>query len=235
MLPWVSAFVQALREAGIDAGALAVAWARFIPVVLIVPAFGMAGLGGGLRWAIALLVGASLCPVSLGSLRAAPQDSALARALLESLASGTFVAFAAAAPLWAATMAGSLFDSAWRLSPERPGAFSTLLTLLSTAIFFATGAPARIAGAVTAPSPPGILDAAVLQVMHGIDIAVAIGAPILFASLAIDTITVAVTRAAGPSWAGAVSLPIRALGLLLLAAALMERVTWAIAAAVVGR
>src|SRR5580700_6995310 len=88
---------RAFDAAGIDLGSLGFAWARVLPIVILVPAFGLRALPVGARAAIALALAAVIAPaVSLSG-------GAHASGLMDEAVRGLSVAVSAAVPLWAAT------------------------------------------------------------------------------------------------------------------------------------
>ena len=125
-------------------------------------------------------------------------------ALVE-VARGLPVAIAAAVPLWAATMAGGVAD-ALRGSRETPcvpaveGSATPLgvpLSLLASAIFLATGGPARVVDALARRPVRGHpLLAAADDLVSGIGLAVALGGPLLAAAVVIEIAAALVARAA---------------------------------------
>ena len=140
----VEAVASAFGAAGIDLGALGHAWARVLPVVIIVPAFGLRALPVSARAVMGLAFAAAITPgVSvLGS------TSGHAAGLLDEAARGLSVAVAAAIPLWAATMAGGMIDALRGASEQvsaptvegRATLLGAPLSILASAIFLAGGA-----------------------------------------------------------------------------------------------
>src|SRR5580658_1548687 len=98
--------------AGIPLAPLGLAWARVLPIVLVVPAFGLKALPVAGRAVIALALAAVIAPsISVAG-------GAHTVRLLEEATRGLGIAIAAAVPLWAATMAGGVIDSL-RASSDR--------------------------------------------------------------------------------------------------------------------
>jgi type III secretory pathway component EscT len=146
------------------------------------------------------------------------------------------VAIAAAVPLWAATMAGGVAD-ALRGSVEgpslptvegRPTHTGALLSLLACAIFLAGGGPARVAAALAIAPPIGPIESPVLAAAHdltrGIVLAVALGGPLLAAGAIAELASALVARAASPAQVQALLAPMKALGLLLVTALVLDRI-----------
>jgi type III secretory pathway component EscT len=185
-------------------------------------------------------------------------ESWLVMALAEVLR-GLPVALAAAIPLWAATMAGGVADALrgsqeTASAPTVEGRASPLgvpLSLLASAIFLQTGGPARVAAALASlpPAGPGVgaiggmgaiggigatgVAGLALAVAHdltaGISLAVALGAPLLAASVVIEVAGALIARAASPAQIHALLAPVRALGILGVLAVVIDRIADALA------
>jgi flagellar biosynthetic protein FliR len=224
------ALTEAFDGAGIDLAALGLAWARAMPAVTLVPAFGLRAVPAPARAVMGLALAASIFP-ALAPVAAGSRAPWVVLALTE-VARGLPVAIAAAVPLWAATMAGGVAD-ALRGSQEtsggptvegRPTPLGVLFSLLACAIFLSTGGPARVASAL-ALHPVGVhpLIAAADDVVGGITLAVAIGGPLLAASVVIELAAALIARAASPAQVHALLAPLRALATLAVLALLLER------------
>ena len=225
-----------LARSGVDAGALGLAWARVMPAVVLVPAFGLRALPAPARAVLGLALAATVFP-AVAPVSAPESRPWLLLALIE-LARGLPVAIAAAVPLWAATMAGGLAD-ALRGSQEAPlvaaveGRATPLgvpLSLLGSAVFLTTGGPARVVVALSMRAPPQhpVL-AAVDNLVGGIEFAVALGGPLLAAAIVIEIAAALVARAASPAQVHALLAPLRALGTLAVVAVVLERLATAMA------
>ena len=226
--------VGAFRAAGIDLGALGLAWARVLPIVVLVPAFGLRALPVAARAVIGLALAAVIVPgVALGT-------GTHATRLLEEITRGFAIAIAAAVPLWAATMAGGVID-ALRAAPERAsgptveGGATSLgvpLSILASAIFLAGGGAARVVAAVARPelaANPVVV--AAHDLTSGIALAVALGAPVLVASIVVEVGAALIARAAAPAQVHALLAPLRALTLLVILAVGIDRIAEALALA----
>jgi type III secretory pathway component EscT len=225
---------RAFAGAGIDLTSLAFAWARALPIVVLVPAFGLRALPVAGRAVIALALAAVIAPgVSLAG-------GTHAVRLLEEATRGVGIAIAAAVPLWAATMVGGVVD-ALRASPERTrtptveGSASPLgipLSLLASAIFFATGGASRVVTALARPetaSNPVVL--AAHDLVAGIALAVALGGPVLAASIVVEIGAALVARAASPAQVHTLLAPLRALAVLVVLAVGIDRIAEGLALA----
>jgi type III secretory pathway component EscT len=239
----VATVAEALTRSGVSLGALGLAWARAMPAVTLVPAFGLRALPVPARGLIALAFAASIFP----ALRpAAALDTSVPWVLLvgAEVARGLPVALAAAIPLWAATMAGGVAD-ALRGSQDAPTAptvegratpLGIPLSLLASAIFLGTGGPVRVARAlVLAPVGGHPLLAAADDLVAGIGLAVALGGPLLAASVVIELAAALVARAASPAQVHALLAPLRAIASLAVMAVVLERIAGALALAVKAR
>jgi flagellar biosynthesis protein FliR len=235
----VGTVTDAFARSGVDLAALGLAWARTMPAVTLVPAFGLQALPAPGRAVMALAFAACVFP-ALGPLASSSSAPWAVQALTE-VARGVPVAIAAAVPLWAATMAGGVAD-ALRGAQDTPtvavveGKASPLgvpLSILASAIFLATGGPARVVRAL-ALHPVGAhpLVAASEDLLGGITLAVALGGPLLAAAVVIEVAAALVARAASPAQVHALLAPLRALGTLAVMAVVLERVATALARAV---
>jgi type III secretory pathway component EscT len=250
MTGWIDALTSALAREGIDLPRLGLAWARVAPAVALVPAFGLRGMPPPGRALLALsmaaiiapALGAPIGPVAavLDARGAGLSLGAWAVAALAEAARGLPVAIAAAVPLWAATMAGGVAD-ALRGSQDGPSVpvvegraspMGVTLSILASATFLATGGPARVAlslAAATASTANGPVTAAVVDLARGTSIAVALGAPLLGASVVIEVASALVARAASPTQIQAVLAPARSLGALAVLALVLDRLDAALA------
>ncbi len=234
----VATIAEAFSRSGVSLGALGLAWARAMPTVTLVPAFGLRALPVPARAVMALAFAASIFP-ALGA-RAA--DTSVPWLILASteVARGVPVALAAAIPLWAATMAGGMSD-ALRGSQDtlsaptvegRATPMGVPLSLLASAIFLATGGPARVVRALAlAPVGAHPLLAAADDVVAGIALAVALGGPLLAAAVIIELAAALVARAASPAQVHALLAPLRAIATLAVMALVLERIATVLAKA----
>jgi type III secretory pathway component EscT len=235
----VATIADAFVRSGVDLAALGLAWARVMPAVTLVPAFGLRALPAPARAVMGLAFAACIFP-ALGP-AAIPSSRPLVLLALVEVARGVPLAVAAAVPLWAATMAGGVAD-ALRGSQETPSVptvegkatpLGVPLSLLASAIFLATGGPARVVKALALhPVGDHPLLAAAGDVLGGIALAVALGGPLLAAAVVIEIAAALVGRSASPAQVHALLAPLRALGTLAVMAVVLERVATALARAV---
>jgi flagellar biosynthetic protein FliR len=223
---------RAFEGSGIDLAALGLAWARVLPIVTIVPAFGLKALPATARGVIALALAAAIAPsVSMAG-------GAHAVRLLEEVTRGVGIAIAASVPLWAATMAGGVIDSLRATSdqvsaPTVEGRTSPLgvpLSILASAIFLASGGASRVIAAVARPevaTNPVVL--AAHDLIAGIALAVAVGGPVLAASMVVELGAALVARAASPAQIHLLLAPLRAFAVLMVLAIGIDRIAEALA------
>jgi type III secretory pathway component EscT len=234
--PVLTAVASAFGAAGIDLGALGHAWARVLPIVALVPAFGLRALPMSARAVLGLALAAAIVP-GVGALA----GGAGAAGLLDEGARGLSVAIAAAVPLWAATMAGGLVDTLRGAQGEqgsaptvegRPTLLGAPLSILASAIFLEGGGAARAVAAVAQPetaSSPVLL--AAHHLVTGVTLAVALGAPVLVASMVLEIGAALLTRSAAPAQLSALVAPLRALAVLVVVAVGVDRIAEGLALA----
>ncbi len=220
--------------------AVGLAWARVAPTIALVPAFGLKALPASARGILGIALAAAIWPalVPVAQERVATPWVLLA---LEQIVLGLPVALAAAIPLWAATMAGGVVDalrgaqegSGLAVVEGRASSFGVLLSLLASIVFLSTGGPARVTAALaTASLEAHPLLAASNALVAGIGLAVAIGGPLLAAAVVLELAFAFIARAASPAQVHALLAPLRALGLLAIAAVVLERIAQLLAIAV---
>ena len=224
----------------VTVSAIALAWARVLPTITLVPAFGLKALPTPARGILGLALAAAIWP-ALVPVATAGVGTPWVVLALEQVVLGLPVALAAAIPLWAATMAGGLVD-ALRGAQEGPGmavvegrasSFGVLLSLLASIVFLSTGGPVRVLSALaTASLDTHPLLVAANALVAGIGLAVAIGGPLLAAAVVLELAFAFVARAASPAQVHALTAPLRALGLLAIAAIVLERIAALLAIAV---
>jgi type III secretory pathway component EscT len=230
---------EAFARSGVDLAALGLAWARAMPAITIVPAFGLRALPVPARMVMGLALAASVFP-ALAPVASTSSHPWWVLVVIEA-ARGLPIAVAAAVPLWAATMAGGIAD-ALRGSQEMVSAptvegratpLGAPLSLLGCAFFLATGGPARVVAALALrPLPSHPLLAAAEDIVDGITLAIALGGPLLAAAVVVEIAAALIARAASPAQVHALLAPLRALGTLAVMALVFERLATALAKAV---
>lgn len=239
-MPLLEQVTEALSSAGVDLGALGLAWARATPTVVLVPAFGLRALPQSARAVLALTLAATIFPALASSPSNAPHVP-WALALVGEVMQGLPVAVAAAVPLWAATMAGGLVDSLRGAQAElsvpvvegRASPLGVPLSILASYVLLATGGPSRIASALAQNAMPAhpIL-AASHDLAGGVAIAVSVGGPLLASALVLEVAGALVAKASSPAQVHSLLAPLRALALLSVMAIVLDRVVAVMAIAV---
>jgi flagellar biosynthetic protein FliR len=236
---FVTEVLHAADAAGIDLVATGYAWARVSATVTLVPAFGLRALPSAARGALGVALALAIAPavvVHHGALAAAgvtlPAAAWPVLLLLEVLR-GLPVALAAAIPLWGATMVGGVVDSlrgdsSQLTSPVIDGqttSLGVLFSLLATSLFLAGGGAARVVAALAALdqegaagsiafSPLATIGAIAHQLAAGLQMAVALAAPLLVAAVMVEVGGALIARAASPGQFQQILAPVRALALL---------------------
>ena len=222
---------------GVDLPALGLAWARALPTVTIVPAFGLKAVPTPVRPAMGLALAVCIFP-ALAPAAHTPSTASWLVAALGEVLRGLPVAVAAAVPLWAATIAGGLADALRGASDTidaptvegRATPFGVLLSLFACAAFLSTGGPAAVATILAEiPAPASFGWAATADgIVGGIALALAVGAPLIAASIVIELATALVSRATTPTQIAAMVAPLRTVGILALFALVLGRTASAI-------
>ena len=238
--PLLSAIVRAFDDAGVDLGALGLAWARVTPTVVLVPAFGLRALPAPVRGVMGLAFAFAVFP-ALAPVASAATAIPWPLAALEQILRGLPIAIAVAVPLWAATMAGGVVDAlrgaqesvALATVEGRATPLGAPLALLASALFLAGGGPSRVVLALaTRDLPAQPVLAGVHDLVTGVVLAVVIAGPLLAAAVVLEIGAALVARAASPAQIHALLAPLRALGVLAVAALVLDRLAAVLAATV---
>lgn len=236
----IASIVADLESTGVDIPRLGLAWARTMPLVAIIPAFGLRALPGPARAWTGLAFAATILP----AIAPATSDGTMPYGVELTLefARGLPIAIAAAVPLWAATMAGGVADVLRGAAQETAGlptvegrstTLGTPLSLLACTMFLATGGPARVARALTDDPQRSLSVLSVAEcLVSGITLAVALGAPLLAASVIVELAAALVARAAAPAQVHTLLAPLRAVATLAIFAIVLERLAGVLARAV---
>ena len=211
---FVTEVLHAADAAGLDLAATGYAWARVAPTVAIVPAFGLRALPAAARGALGVALALAIAPAVAVHLHGGASSFPWPLLLLLEVVRGLPVALAAAIPLWGATMVGGVVDSlrgdsSQLTSPVVDGqttSLGVLFSLLATSLFLAGGGAARVvavlagldAGAAGALdlAPLPLLVAVVHQLAAGLEMAVALAAPLLVAAVIVEVGGALIARAA---------------------------------------
>jgi type III secretion protein T len=216
---------------GIDWLTWSAAVARVLPSVLLVPAFGLRALPAPTRIGLALALGATIAPALHPVITPSTPWVVL---FVTELAKGLPVALSAAIALWAATMVGGLVDNlrGGREEADIPvveqGAtpVGILLAMLVAIAFLNMGGPAHIASALMDPrlEVRAPLEHVASSLAAGIQIAVAIAAPLAAVSIIAEIAHALVARAASPAYLQSVLAPFKAFMILGALALLLDRI-----------
>jgi type III secretory pathway component EscT len=228
-LPIIHSLVEELSAQGVDLAAVGMAWARAMPMVTLVPAFGLRALPAPARMVMGLAFAACIFPAMQPG---DPASTFWAMGLLVEALKGLPVAIATAVPLWAATMAGGIVDSlrgsqATASAPTVEGQTTPMgvpMSLLACGIFLRTGGPARLVLSL-ALHPAGIHPVAAIaqDIANGITLAVGLAAPLVAASVVVEIATSLIARAASPAQVHALLAPLRAMAILATLAVALDR------------
>ena len=227
----LSAAVRELSALGVELEALGFAWARVLPSAALVPALGLRALPGPARAVLGLSLAVVAAPAlsAVASTEQLPWWAALGREFLL----GVPVALSASAALFIANMAGGAVDNLRgarqqvQLPHVNPGStpLGALLVLLVAIAFLESGGVERIISALLVPtlefSAP--LLRASLMLSSGIEVAVAIAAPVLVASVLFEVASALIARAASPAYILPLLAPLRSLVLLAVFGLVLER------------
>ena len=227
--PW-SGLTDALSVLEIDLRTLLLAWARVAPTVLLVPAFGLRAVAAPVRVLLGIALAVSVAPALAHSLS---HEAVWPLALVTELVRGLPVALSAAAALWAAEMAGGLVDDLRGVRdvsslPIADGAspMGALMSLSVSLVFLESGGPARVLHALTRDEPAltHVAARAVLHLTSGIELAVAVAAPIVVAAIVVEVASSLFSRAMVPAPIQPALAPLRSLLLLGVLALVLDRV-----------
>jgi type III secretory pathway component EscT len=225
---------QVADLSGMDLAQWALAWARVLPTVLLVPAFGLRALPGPVRWALGLALAAAIVPAV-----SVPSDGSWGTSLLAALVVGGAVAVLASLCVWIATTAGGAIDDlrgsrvpTMLPTVERGATVSGgLLGVAAAVAFLESGGPARVASSLARAELTGqrALLTVSAQLVSGIEIAVAVVAPIIAVALVFEVAAAFVARSATPAAVAPLVAPVRSLFILGVTALLLDRLVATIA------
>lgn len=217
------------RLYGADGRAFLVAWARALPLVTIVPAFGLSAVAIPIR----IVLGATMALAVAPQLRGvAALDTPLALLLVTEAARTLPLALATAALLWAAIMAGGVVDNlrAARESAELPHLdepgppFSALFGLLMAIAFLEVGGASRLAAALSEPRLTTTWAVGAERLSQAMGLAVTLAAPLAIGSVLVELTAGLIARAASPAFVLSLLAPLRSIALLGVAWVSLERI-----------
>jgi flagellar biosynthesis protein FliR len=227
----LDALTGALAAAGVEPRAWALGFARAIPTVTLVPAFGLSAVPPPTRLVLGLSLGLCIAPALAGR---ADVGGIFVVALGREVMLGLPVALLAALVTYVATMAGGLVDDlrgaretvTLPVLPEQLPPISVLFGLLSAIAFLELGGAARVVAALAAPLPVARFSwPTVVRALAGsVDLAFAIAAPLAVASVLLEAASALIARAATPAFIGPVLAPLKSVVLLGVLALVLERI-----------
>lgn len=213
---------------GLEPRAWALGLARATPAVTLVPAFGLGAVPVQTRLVLGLALGACIAP-ALGTANRTPLVLALATEALRGLP----VALVASLAVYVAMTAGGLVDDLRGAKesitlpalPEQLPPVATLFALLASIAFLETGGAARVAAALAQPLAfeHASFSFVARAFASSFDLAFAIGAPLVVASVVLETASALIARAATPAFIGPVLAPLKSLALLGVLALVLDR------------
>lgn len=214
-----------LENQGVALQSYALALARVLPSALIIPAFGLASLATPTRVVLGLVLALSVAPAISPVLS---EPSVVAYAL--EFARGLPLALSASAVLWASSMTGALADELAgvrgplvSIGTEPVTALGTLLSLAVAIGFLATGGPELLVRALTAAPQLFSLAGAARDLVSGVNLAVAVAAPLVVVSIVVEVILAIAGRVAFPLQVQIVLAPLRPFLVLGALALLLDR------------
>lgn len=230
MLELFETLQELLDLGGVPLRAWVLAWARVAPALVLVPAFGLLALPAPTRVALGLALGLGVAPALIPTVSDA---GSLALAVMTEALRGLPVALTAATALWVATMAGGAIDDfrgardSAHLPNVEPNAtpLGAVFAMLAAIAFLQGGGAARVAGALVAPERGvlGPLGRSVASLTHGIEIAVAVAAPIAVVAIVVEVGLALIARAANPAYLLPVFAPLKAVVVLGATLLLLDR------------
>jgi flagellar biosynthesis protein FliR len=229
--PELSPVLEALRALfGADLAPWLRAWARVMPVLIVVPAFGAAAVPAAARAGLGVALAAAIAP----SLEPSPESALpLGLSLLREAALGAPVAFGAAILVYTAVMAGGAVDdlrgaretTSLPVFEGQSSPHGALLGLLVIVAFLEFGGGARVVSALTRlETPASAWSAVAIRLSASIEVALAAAAPLAVAAIVLSVAEGLIARAAVPAHVTALLSPLRGVALLALFALLLERI-----------
>lgn len=194
---------EMLAQTGVTWQRLLLSWARVLPLVLLVPAFGSRLMPAPAR----AVFGVGLAIVLLPTVSEVPASSgAWVFQFVREVTRGLPIGLASAAMIWAAMMAGGLVDDLRgagqhqsSILPDAKTPLAAFLGLFSILAFLQLGGVSSAARALANDTGPVLLRA-VADVVYSIDIAFALVAPLLSVSVVWEVTSAMVARAASPAY-----------------------------------
>lgn len=213
---------------GADLRAFLLAWARAVPLLLLVPAFGLSAVALPIRMALSAALAATILP-------ALPPRAVEQSFVIEfgrELFAGLPVALAVAAMSWIAIMAGALADdlrgaretASLPVFEEPAPPIGALLGLFVAVAFLETGGAARTTLLLARAGQAPDLAAMAFTLAGSMQVALSIAAPFLAGSLLVEVAGALVARAAQPAYVLPLLAPLRSLALLAIVWVAFDRI-----------
>lgn len=207
-----------LQQLGLSWQQMLLAWARILPLVVMVPAFGSRLMPAPARAVFGLALAALLLPTVVARTDTATDFGV---AFLGELLRGLPVALSSGALIWGAMMAGGLVDDLRGASQQQSQLFQEARSPLGALIgLFAVGGFLELGGVESALSalvvePTGApLAVAVRDLVSSLNIAFALCAPLLCVAVVWEVAGALIARAATPAHVQSLLAPLRAMVIL---------------------
>jgi type III secretory pathway component EscT len=206
----------ALERGGASWQQWLLAWARVLPLVTIVPAFGSRLMPAPARAVFGLGLAGLLVPAIAPDVSS---QSHWAIGFIRELFRGLPVALSSGALIWASMMAGGLVDDLRGASQQQSNVFQEARTPLGAFLgLFATGAFLKLGGVESAlasllggAARQGALAHAAADLVSSLHIAFALCAPVLCVSVVWEVAGALIARAASPAHVQSLLAPLRAM------------------------
>lgn len=213
---------------GADLRAWLLAWARALPLIVIVPAFGLASVALPIRVGFSAALAATILPALAPAADDLPFWLSFARELL----AGLPIAVGIALLSWTAIMAGAIADdlrgaretAALPLFEQPVPPTGALLGLFVAIAFLETGGAARAAALLASAGHDLDASALVLSLARSMQVALSIAAPFVAGSLLVEAAGALIARAAQPAYVLPLLAPLRSLALLAVVWVVFDRV-----------
>lgn len=206
---------QLIEGSGSSSQQWLLAWARVLPLVTIVPAFGSRLMPVPARAVFGLGLAGLLVPALAPDVSG---QSHWAIGFIRELFRGLPVALSSGALIWASMMAGGLVDDLRGASQQQSNVFQEARTPLGAFLgLFATGAFLLLGGVESAlfslsgAGRQGTLLGAAADLVNSLHIAFALCAPLLCVSVVWEVAGALIARAASPAHVQSLLAPLRAM------------------------
>jgi len=227
----LDALARELSQTGIDPRAWLLSWARLLPSVVLIPAFGLRALPVFARALFAFVLASSVAP-ALAPWAATERHWLLV--LGAQVSAGVPVATSAALTIWVATMAGGLIDEArsgrllqteFESVDSAASPLGVLLSLGASVAFLSLGGPARLTEALASAEPisRASLEGVARALADGCQVAVLIAAPLLLAVAFLEVFRALLSRISNQLLSTSLLAGLRPLALLAIVALLLDR------------